>query len=239
MGTNNKSSPTNERTYFNNSPNNKKNNSSGSQQQQFQRPTPSKSINIRTPPNKNHQAGLSSSSLSNPISSSTNITNSNKRLSGSCSPPNFSYFAGSKCFESPSPQSLPKPPTSWFNEGSKKKSSAGPARVNRVRKTLSMTSAEFFTRATPTSCAAELVMHQNTSFSSNISNDLCTQSLKLMLNVNAWRCDNKMTKTINAANNTTKESGKTWANPASLYFYINYQTILQDIQNCLDDKKKL
>jgi hypothetical protein len=189
MGTNNKTSPTNERTYFNNSPNNKKN-SSGTHQQQFQRPTPSKSINIRTPPNnnRNHSSGLSSSSLSNPISGSTNITNNNKRLSGSCSPPNFSYFAGSKCFESPSPQSLPKPPTSWFNEvGSKKRSSAaGPARVNRVRKTLSMTSAEFFTKSTPTSCAAELVKHQNqSSYSSNISNDLCTQNLKLMLNVNA------------------------------------------------------
>lgn len=197
MGTNNKSSPTNERTYFNNSPNSKKH-SSGAHQQQFQRPTPSKSINIRTPPNnnRNHPSGLSSSSLSNPISGSTNITNNTKRLSGSCSPPNFSYFAGSKCFESPSPQSLPKPPTSWFNGGevgSKKRSTAaresaaaGPARVNRARKTLSMTSAEFFTKSTATSCAAELVMRQNQlSYSSSVSNDLCTQNLKLMLNVNA------------------------------------------------------
>jgi hypothetical protein len=194
MGTNNKTSPSNERTYFNNSPSNKKNTSGPHQpSQQFQRPSPSKSINIRTP-NKTNSAGLANNgftffnnnnnyqpqntSVSSCSSSSSGNSNA-KRLSGSCSPPNFSFFAGSKCFESPSPQSLPKPPTSWFHDGMKKKSSTGSAikSVNRVRKSLNMNA------AAPTSCAAEFVKQQ--SFSSIVGNDPYTQHLKLVLNVNA------------------------------------------------------
>lgn len=170
MGTNNKNSPSTERTFINGSPNSKK--SSNGQQQQ--RPSPSKSINIKTP-NKNYSstnAGLANSS-------------SSKRLSGSCSPPNFSFFAASKCFESPSPQSLPKPPMSWFDEASNsnnKKSYKAPVKSQRVRKSLNLSTPEIL----PSSCAAEYAkQQQNSSFTFIHSNDHYTQNLKLLLNVNA------------------------------------------------------
>lgn len=168
MGTNNKHSPSSERTFFNGSPSNKKH-SSGSQQ--HQRPSPSKSINIKTP-NKNQSSN---------VAGLTNNSNNNKRLSGSCSPPNFSFFAGSKCFESPSPQSLPKPPTSWFDEAAKKSGSykASSGKSQRVRKSLNLAADN-----SNTSCAAELAKQQN-AFAFINSNDHYTQNLKLLLNVSA------------------------------------------------------
>lgn len=186
MGTNNKTSPSNERTYFNNSPGNKKNTSGP--QQQFQRPSPSKSINIKTP-NKNLTSGTTffnnngnNGSYQPQSNGSSNNAGSAKRISGSCSPPNFSYFAGSKCFESPSPQSLPKPPTSWFHDGMKKKSTPESAAksVNRVRKSLNVQ----MNSAAPTSCAVEFNKQQSLS-TSIASNDPYTFALKQMLNVSA------------------------------------------------------
>lgn len=166
MGTNNKNSPSNERFFVNGSPSNKKH-SSGSQQQQ-QRPSPSKSINIKTP-NK-HQS-------SNVAGLTSNNNNNSKRLSGSCSPPNFSYFAASKCFESPSPQSLPKPPTSWFDEGIKKSASfKASGKSQRVRKSLNLSA-----DAPAMSCAVEYAKQRN-SFEINAH---YTQNLKLLLNVSA------------------------------------------------------
>lgn len=173
MGTNNKNSPSSERTFFNTSPSNKKNSSGAYQlQQQQQRPSPSKSINIKTP-NKNQSSN---------VAGLTNINNNNcKRLSGSCSPPNFSYFAASKCFESPSPQSLPKPPSNWFHEVGKKSGGykAEKGKSQRVRKSLNL-SAE----SSNTSCAMEFAKQQNSLTSFN-SNDHYTQNLKLLLNVSA------------------------------------------------------
>lgn len=168
MGTNSKNSPSSERYFANGSPSNKKH-SSGTHQQQ-QRPTPSKSINIKTP-NKNQ--------ASNVAGLTNNGNNNSKRLSGSCSPPNFSFFAASKCFESPSAQSLPKPPTSWFSEGKKGSGAFGkaPGKSQRVRKSLNLSVDN------STSCAAEYAKEQNNSFIS--SNDHYTQNLKLLLNVSA------------------------------------------------------
>lgn len=168
MGTNNKNSPSSERYFVNGSPSNKKY-SSGTQQQQQQqqqRPSPSKSINIKTP-NKNQSSNIAG------------LTNNNKHLSGSSSPPNFSYFAASKCFESPSPQSLPKPPTSWFDAGGKKIGSykASAPKSQRARKSLNLSADN-----SSMSCAAEYAKQQK-SFTS--SNDHYTQNLKLLLNVSA------------------------------------------------------
>lgn len=170
MGTNNKHSPSSERYFVNGSPSNKKY-SSGTQQQQQQqqqRPSPSKSINIKTP-NK---------SQSSNVAGLTNNNNNKQHLSGSCSPPNFSYFAASKCFESPSPQSLPKPPTSWFDAGGKKSGSykASAPKSQRARKSLNLTADN-----SGMSCAAEYAKQQN----SFTSNDHYTQNLKLLLNVSA------------------------------------------------------
>ncbi|CRL05342.1 CLUMA_CG018051, isoform A [Clunio marinus] len=166
MGTN-KNAPSSERTFFNGSPSNKKY-SSGTQQ----RPSPSKSINIKTPC-KNQSSN---------VAGLTNNNNSSKRLSGSCSPPNFSYFAGSKCFESPSPQSLPKPPTSWFDDesGMKNGSFKATGRPQRARKSLNLSAIN-----STTSCATEYARQQNSSFTSINNNDHYTQNLKLLLNVNA------------------------------------------------------
>lgn len=38
----------------------------------------------------------------------------NNSFNGSCSPSNPDYFAGSKCFDAPKPDELPKPPKNWF-----------------------------------------------------------------------------------------------------------------------------
>lgn len=158
MGTNNKNSPSSERTFMNVSPNTKKSPSG-----QYQRPAPSKSISIKTP-TKNQQSNSGQTT--------------NKRVSGSCSPPNFSFFAASKCFESPSPQSLPKPPMSWFDEGSKSNKIQRTPKSQRVRKSLNLSAVEL----SPSSCAQEFAKQQN---SSMISNDQYTQQLKFLLNVNA------------------------------------------------------
>jgi hypothetical protein len=139
MGTN-KNSPSNDRTFISVSPNTKKS-SNGPQQQ---RSTPSKSINIKTP-NKNHS------------SSNMGQANNSKRVSGSCSPPNFSFFAASKCFESPSAQSLPKPPSSWFDEGNKSiKRNQRTPKSQRVRKSLNLSAVE-----SPSSCALEFAKQNN------------------------------------------------------------------------------
>lgn len=169
MGTNNKHSPASER---NGSPSNKQKHSSGTQQQQqpFQRPSPSKSINIKTP-------------SKNPTVAGVTYNNNKQRLSGSCSPPNFSFFAGSKCFESPSPQSLPKPPTSWFSEGGEKKNAGGESqrgKSRRARKSLNLSVGN-----ANTSCAAEFAKQQNNASFALINNDHYTQNLKLLLNVSA------------------------------------------------------
>lgn len=165
MGTNHKNSPSSDRTFYNGSPSNKKY-SNGTQQQ---RPSPTKSINIKTP-NKNQ--------------SSINVagqTNNKQRLGGSCSPPNFSFFAASKCYESPSPQSLPKPPTSWFEEGVMKAGSyKASVKSQRARKSLNLSGGD----NASSSCAAEFAKQQK-SFASFNSNDHYTQNLKLLLNVNA------------------------------------------------------
>lgn len=169
MGTNNKNSPSSERTFFNGSPSNKKSSSGNYQlQQQHQRPSPSKSINIKTP-NKNQSSN---------VAGLANNNNNNKRLSGSCSPPNFTHFAASKCFESPSPQSLPKPPNSWFDEAGKKSGGykAEKGKSQRARKSLNL-SAE----SSNMSCAIEFAKQQKL-FNSN---DHYTQNLKLLLNVSA------------------------------------------------------
>lgn len=167
MGTNSKNSPSSERTFFNDSPSNKKY-SSGSHQQQQQRPSPSKSINIKTP-NKNHS--------SNGVPTANNKRNSRPH---STSPPMLTstYFAASKCFESPSPQSLPKPPTAWFSEDGKKTGSyKASVKPQRARKSLNLSAV-----SGTQSCAAEFAKQQG-SFAS--SNDHYTHSLKLLLNLSA------------------------------------------------------
>jgi hypothetical protein len=174
MGSNSKNSNDHQRTFINNSPSNKRNSpSSGSQ-----RPSPSKSINIKTP-NKNHVAGYSKSCyFNNNNNNNNNINNSATRLSLSGSP-TTSYFAASKCFESPSPDSLPRPPATWFNNANNNHSSTTTSSTNkqapRARKALVMPCEN-----KSSSCAMEFA-----SFSAIDKNDHFTQSLKLLLNVNA------------------------------------------------------
>lgn len=165
MGTNNKNFHDHQRTFNNTSPNTKKY-SSGSQ-----RPSPSKSINIKTP-NKNGGAGYSKNN-------SYNSSNNSSRLSLSGSP--TSYFAASKCFESPSPDSLPQPPSTWMminnindnnNDSTTTVSSTNKLQAHRVRKALIMPPME---NIYMNSCA----------FSMMDKNDHFTQNLKLLLNVNA------------------------------------------------------
>lgn len=43
-----------------------------------------------------------------------NNNSNNNSFNGSCSPSNPDYFAGSKCFDAPKPDELPKPPSNWF-----------------------------------------------------------------------------------------------------------------------------
>lgn len=173
MGTNNKNFHDHQRTFNNHSPNNKKY-SSGSPSQS-QRPSPSKSINIKTP-NKNG-GNVGGYGKSNNSYSSNNSSNNTSRLSLSGSP-TTSYFAASKCFESPSPDSLPQPPSTWkminnnnINNDSTTTISSTKLQAHRVRKALIMPPMENYNN----SCA----------FSMIDKNDHFTQNLKLLLNVNA------------------------------------------------------
>lgn len=181
MGTNNKNYH-DQRTFNNNSPSNKQKSMSASQ-----RPSPSKSINIRTP-NKNLNNGNVAGS--NNRNNFFNNNNNNTRLSLSGSP-TTSYFAASKCFESPSPDSLPRPPANWMNgisnntDDSTTKSSTASSKLpacNRARKALVMSSTNpsSFVGHAQMSCAMEYAAAL-----SEDKNDHFTQSLKLMLNVNA------------------------------------------------------
>jgi hypothetical protein len=78
-------------------------------------------INIlQTTPNKynnysfnNNNYCVSPNNRSQQRSSPPMMAGSPPRI-GSCSPPNPNYFAGSKCFDAPKPDELPKPPTSWM-----------------------------------------------------------------------------------------------------------------------------
>lgn len=170
MGTNNKNQQ-DHRTFNNNSPNNKQKYTTG-----FQKPSPSKCINIKTP-NKNFNNGAAGSNRSNNFNSSNN-----SRLSLSASPTS-SFFAASKCFESPSPDSLPIPPSKWMGSDVEKStimgSTAPKKQTFKARRALVMTSspAGIFNN----SCAMEYAA----ALTSDDTNDHFTQNLKLLLNVNA------------------------------------------------------
>lgn len=178
MGTNNKNYHE-QRAFNNHSPSNKQKNTSGSQ-----RPSPSKSINIRTP-NKNSNNGNVGSYNKNTYFNNSNSSNSSRlSLSGS---PTTSYFAASKCFESPSADSLPRPPANWMtgdtnNEKSTTPSTTKKTQANRARKALVMPSPPTANNGRfNNSCAFEYAA----AFSAIDTNDHFTQSLKLLLNVNA------------------------------------------------------
>lgn len=174
MGTNNKSYHHDQRT-FNSSPSNKQKYTSGSQ-----RPSPSKSITIKTPNKNSNNGNVTGYNKNNYF----NNNNNNTRLSLSGSP-TTSYFAASKCFESPSPDSLPRPPANWMTgsnnntDDSTIKSTIPKSQNNRARKALVMPSTRM-TFVPQNSCATEYAA----SFSVD-KNDHFTQSLKLLLNVNA------------------------------------------------------
>ncbi|KAG5673840.1 hypothetical protein PVAND_003852 [Polypedilum vanderplanki] len=175
MGANNKNYQDHQRTFINTSPSNKKQHSTGSQ-----RPSPSKSINIRTP-NKNGYARNNNSNY-------YNNNNNSGRLSLSGSPTN-SFFANSKCFESPPAESLPQPPKNWMtttviNNSTSTISSTNKPQFNRVRKALILPMENNDKKSmNKNSCAMEYA----TAFSTHDTtiNDHFTQSLKLLLNVNA------------------------------------------------------
>lgn len=174
MGANNKNYQDHQRTFINTSPSNKKYSSSSSSQ----RPSPSKSITIKTP-NKNGHAR-------NYFNSSNN--GSAVRLSQSGSPTS-PFFAASKCFESPSPDSLPLPPKNWIpmtvsnnstsTISSTTTTSTTNPQANRVRKALILPMDNNKDIMSKNSCAMA-------AFSTyDMTNDHFTQNLKLMLNVNA------------------------------------------------------
>lgn len=181
MGTNNKNYNDHQRTFNNHSPSNKQKHTPGSQ-----RPSPSKSINIRTP-NKNSNNGNVAGYNKNSYFINNNNSNNSTRLSLSGSPTN-SFFAASKCFESPSPDSLPRPPANWMtgftnNTDSTSTSTIATtdkAQVNRVRKALVMPPMKS-DGMSKSSCAAEYAA----AFSAIDANDHFTQNLRLMLNVSA------------------------------------------------------
>jgi hypothetical protein len=169
-----------QRTFNNNSPSNKQKNTSGSQ-----RPSPSKSINIRTPNKNSTNGSVAGYNKNNYLNNSNSSNNSRLSLSGS---PTTSFFAASKCFESPSADSLPRPPANWMTGDTKitelstttPSSTTKKTQNNRARKALVMPTpandGRFYN-----SCAFEYAA----AFSANDTNDHFTQSLKLLLNVNA------------------------------------------------------
>lgn len=173
MGTNNKNYH-DQRTFNNTSPSNKKC-TPGSQ-----RPSPSKSINIRTPNKNSPNSNVAGYNRNNYFN---NNNSNNTRLSLSGSP--TSYFAASKCFESPSPDSLPRPPANWTasinitDDSTMKSSTTTPkSQAHRARKSLVMPSTPSTYGMPQYSCAMEYAKAEDT-------NDHFTQSLKLLLNVNA------------------------------------------------------
>lgn len=171
MGTNNKHYSDHQRTFNNTSPSNKKQYSS-------QRPSPSKSINIKTPSKNFNVAGKNNyynNNYNNNNNVNTNINNNNNatRLSLSGSPTS-SFFAASKCFESPSPDSLPRPPSTWTAENFSTTTQS--STTHRVRKALIMPSEPINNSCAMEFAAASSFMDRNDHF---------TQSLKLLLNVNA------------------------------------------------------
>jgi hypothetical protein len=67
--------------------------------------------------NNNHSRSHNSFFMSAAIANNTN-NNSHQHHTrsspgGSCSPPNFSHFAGSKCYDAPTADTLPQPPRHW------------------------------------------------------------------------------------------------------------------------------
>jgi hypothetical protein len=122
----------NNRNYNNTSPNNKKNSSffaNNSFNNRGQQKSPrtvqmgtSNPINIQQQtPNKynNYNNNYISFTTNSPNNSQRSqrssppmMTGSPPRM-GSCSPPNPNYFAGSKCFDAPKADQLPKPPMHW------------------------------------------------------------------------------------------------------------------------------
>ncbi|XP_063696254.1 proline-rich nuclear receptor coactivator 2 B-like [Culicoides brevitarsis] len=74
------------------------------------------SSNICITPNKYQQrSNNKTSSNRSPASPAVLVLGSSPFSSGTAagSPPNFSHFASSKCYDAPLPTSLPKPPTHW------------------------------------------------------------------------------------------------------------------------------
>uniref|UniRef100_A0A336N1R7 CSON004826 protein n=2 Tax=Culicoides sonorensis TaxID=179676 RepID=A0A336N1R7_CULSO len=110
--------------FFNNSPpylnsggrtnnnNNNKNRQQRSPSTKYFNSQPSSNICIT--PNKYQQQQRNSNNKTNngrsPISSAVLVLGSSP-IAGS--PPNFSHFASSKCYDAPLPTSLPKPPHHW------------------------------------------------------------------------------------------------------------------------------
>jgi hypothetical protein len=110
---NNKSPP-----YLNGNTNN---NVNGSGKKNRQQRSPSTkyfssqpSHNVLITPNKNQRLNNNSLGGSQHRSSGVLVLGGSPYSNGiSCSPPNFSHFASSKCYDAPAPTALPKPPRHW------------------------------------------------------------------------------------------------------------------------------
>lgn len=123
------------RHYSNTSPNNKKNNSSFFANNSFNNSSSNNNRGLQT---KSPRTVLATSNPINIIQQTPNKYNNNNNFNnncispnsrsqrssppmmsfgsprmGSCSPPNPSFFAGSKCFDAPKADQLPKPPMHW------------------------------------------------------------------------------------------------------------------------------